>query len=66
MPKSLEQLVLNHNQITDAGCSTLSSALDGGALPALMWDYELEGNPASEYAQEAVWMTWVRTRGSDE
>ena len=33
--KSLEALDLRSNEITDAGCATLTSALRGGALPAL-------------------------------
>ena len=33
--KSLKELDLQRNQITDAGCATLASALRGGALPAL-------------------------------
>ena len=44
--KSLERLFLNGNQITDAGCATLASALRGGALPALKELEFLYGNPA--------------------
>ena len=43
--KSLEELDLFGNQITDAGCATLASALRGGALPALK-QLVLYGNPA--------------------
>ena len=43
------------NQITDAGCATLASALRGGKLLALK-TLELDENPAaSEEAQEAVY-----------
>ena len=52
--KSLEKLHLHHNQITDAGCATLASALRGGALPALT-RLELNKNPAaSQQAQAKV------------
>ena len=52
---SLRVLHLTNNQITDNGCATLASALRGGALPKLdeLYVY-LDGNPASEAAQEAV------------
>ena len=43
--KSLEILYLNRNQITDAGCATLATALRGGALPALK-ELDLADNPA--------------------
>ena len=51
--KSLERLDLDYNQITDAGCATLASALRRGALPALEV-LDLDDNPASEEATEAV------------
>ena len=52
--KSLERLGLGYNnQITDAGCATLASALRGGALPALN-KLKLDDIPASEEAQDAV------------
>ena len=51
--KSLEELWLDRNQITDAGCATLASVLRGGALPALK-QLLLGYNPASEEAQDAV------------
>ena len=51
--KSLEVLALKRNQITDAGCATLASALRRGALPALK-QLNLDDNPASEEATEAV------------
>ena len=44
--ESLENLHLGFNQITDAGCATLASALRGGALPALN-DLRLWNNPAA-------------------
>ena len=46
MFKSLKRLELDSNQITDAGCDTLASALRGGALPALN-DLRLWNNPAA-------------------
>ena len=49
--KSLEQLVLEYNQITDAGGATLASALRGGALPALKL-LDLKG---SFYVADDIW-----------
>ena len=49
----LGELLLG-NQIADAGCATLASALRGGALPALK-QLALQGNPTSEEAQNAVY-----------
>ena len=51
--KSLEALDLRSNEITDAGCATLTSALRGGALPALK-EIHLDGNNASQQARDAV------------
>ena len=51
--KSLGSLGLKGNQITDAGCATLASALRGAALPALKTLY-LHNNPASQEAQATV------------
>ena len=51
--KSLERLWLDRNQISDAGCATLASALRGGALPALRV-LDMRCNPASDEAKEAV------------
>ena len=52
--RGLEQLDLQYNRITDAGCATLASALRGGALPALT-DLDLGKNPAaSQQAQATV------------
>ena len=46
----LNVLGLNHTQIADAGCATLTAALDSGALPALE-QLDLEGIPASAAAK---------------
>ena len=49
----LKTLVLNHTQITDAGCATLATALRNGALPALeklIW----HAIPASAEAKSTV------------
>ena len=52
--ESLKDLHLNSNQITDAGCATLASALRGGALPALK-QLLLGDNPAiSQQAKAEV------------
>ena len=51
--RGLEQLDLQYNRITDAGCATLASALRGRTLPALK-ELALYFNPASEEAQDAV------------
>ena len=53
--KSLSQLDLEYNRITDAGCATLVAALRGGALPALKTLELDENSAASEEAQEAVY-----------
>ena len=45
----LTVLYLSHTQITDAGCATLASALDNGALPALV-KLPLRDIPASDSA----------------
>ena len=55
--KSLHELNLDDNQITDAGCAALASALDNGQMPALerlSLSTVLPGNPASPHAQGAV------------
>ena len=44
--RGLEQLDLQYNRITDAGCATLASTLRGGALPALK-QLMLGDNPAA-------------------
>ena len=48
--KLLEILYLVDNQITDAGCATLATALRDAALPALQ-ELRLHNNPASQEAQ---------------
>ena len=54
--KALVWLHLNRNEITDAGCATLASAMRGGALPALK-ELSLESIPASKEAQDEVFAT---------
>ena len=49
----LKVLDLGHTQITDAGCATLTSALESGALSALE-NLTLRGIPASGVAKAAV------------
>ena len=49
----LKQLGLYNTQITNAGCATLASALDSGALPALR-KIDLAGIPASAAAMATV------------
>ena len=49
----LKRLDLKFTQITDAGCSALAAALDGGALPALE-DLCLRNTPTSEAARAAL------------
>ena len=51
--KSLEELFLDRNKITDAGSASLASALRGGALPALK-QLLLHGNPVSQQARATV------------
>jgi hypothetical protein len=43
---NLETLVLDNNQISDAGVAALASALQGGALPSCT-RIRLDGNPGS-------------------
>ena len=52
--RGLEQLDLQYNGITDAGCATLASALRGGALPALKELDLSENDPASQPATAEV------------
>jgi len=61
----LKTLYLCHTQITDAGCATLAAALDGGALPALTNLY-LDGIPASDAAQDAVYEARADLYGGEE
>jgi hypothetical protein len=57
----LKTLDLSDTQITDAGCAALASALDSGALPALVRLY-IGGTPASAAAKATVWRAglWVQ------
>ena len=55
-------LFLNNNQITDAGCGTLASALPDGALPAIN-QLDLDDNPASQQAQATVEAALIYERG---
>lgn len=58
--KSLEELYLEHNQLTDAACATLRDALDAGALPALA-KLRIFRNPRASDASLRV-----LERGADE
>ena len=51
--KKLKTLSLSHTQVSDAGCATLASALDSGALPALEI-LRLQGSRASAAGEAAV------------
>ena len=44
---NLEALILDDNQISDAGVAALASALRGGALPSCTY-IALSGNPGSD------------------
>jgi hypothetical protein len=61
----LKRLYLCESQITDAGCATLAAALDGWALPALTNLY-LDGIPASDAAQDAVYEARADLYGGEE
>ena len=50
---NLEYLDLAGTQVSDAGCAALVTALDSGALPALV-TLDLDGIPASAAAKDAV------------
>jgi len=39
--KALKEVYLDGNSITDAGCATLVSAIDGGRMPRIEWIYGL-------------------------
>jgi len=58
----LKVLILSHTQIADAGCATLTAALDSGALPALEHLYLL-GIPASAAAKAAVYKARANLKG---
>ena len=51
--EELEELNLSDNKIGDEGLRHLGDALARGAAPAL-WQLDLDGNPASAAAQQAV------------
>ena len=57
----LKVLYLSNTQVTDAGCATLTSALDSGALPALSF-LDLDRAPASAAAQAAVRKVVMKAR----
>ena len=59
--KKLTMLDLEDTKVSDAGCATVISALDSGALPALM-ALDLDGIPASAAAKEAVQAAQARSR----
>ena len=50
---NLKLLNLSYTKVSDAGCTTLASALDGGALPAL-GIIQFEGNRAKAAVNEAL------------
>ena len=58
----LKVLNLSSIQITDAGCATLTAALDSGALPALEELY-MHGIRASATAQAAVYEARAHLQG---
>ena len=59
----LKALNLSRTQITDAGCATLASALDSGALSALERLY-LDNTSASSAATVAVTQALARSRSA--
>ena len=62
--KKLKTLDLDEAQITDAGCATLTAALDSGALPALEV-LVLNGIPASDEAKAAVYEARANLGGAE-
>ena len=56
----LKMLLLDHTQVTDAGCAALASALGSGVLPVLEF-LKLDGIPASAAAKEAVQAALARS-----
>jgi len=58
----LKELQLSRTQITNAGCATLTAALESGALPALEW-LCLYGIPASADAKSAVYEARASLKG---
>ena len=61
--KELTVLNLDRTQVSDAGCATLASALDSGALPALD-KLNLNDIPASAAAKKAVHAALARSRAA--
>ena len=61
--KKVKMLDLSFTQVSDAGCATLVSALDSGALPALQV-LSLNGILASAAAKEAVHAALARSRAA--
>ena len=59
----LKSLDLGRTQVTDAGCGTLTAALDSGALPALEHLY-MQGIPASATAKAAVYKARHNLKGN--
>ena len=58
----LKALNILSTQITDAGCASLASALDSGALPALK-ELDLYGIRASAAAKAAVYAARANLTG---
>jgi hypothetical protein len=50
----LGTLDLRYTEVTDAGCATLTAALDSGALPALRTVKLTDTGPASDGGRAAV------------
>ena len=61
--KKLKYLNLSYTQITDAGCAALASALDSGALPALV-TLHLDRTQASAAARDAVREALAKSRAA--
>ena len=59
--KKLQMLILDRTQVSDAGCATLATALDSGALPALE-NLVVCGIPASAVALARVYAKVGRRR----
>ena len=53
--KQLKELNLSYTQVSDAGCATLTAALQSGTLPPLK-NISLDGIPASAAANMAVFV----------
>ena len=52
--KKLKYINLQENKITDIGCATLVKAIDGGRLPSLKEEPQLDDNHATDAALQAV------------